>query len=203
MTMTALSLGELRFSAADKVSGTLSLDRLSVEPSSREILAFSVAGPGQRIKAFLAALSAGSKVSFEANDIALECWNRKWTPSGVVLERNAPMEDIGQLVAAEVGYACSRTKLPHGWVHVVGHAKDPRLLLCLNDEELWRVLSGPAFTTPVLRAWVPWIRSELERRLLLLPMFNFGCEVAKHLCDQEQLDDLVSNGVKSGSLVIQ
>ena len=41
-------------------------------------------------------------------------------------------------------------------------AKVPGLILALSEESLWQELRSDRYTTPILRAWVPWLLERLK-----------------------------------------
>jgi hypothetical protein len=80
-------------------------------------------------------------------------------------------------------------------------SKDSRLLAA-GMEALGQALLDDPFTTPVLPEWVPHIRSALEEDDLLSALLGEGCPSAYLTASSEDLDRLVSDGIKSGALKI-
>ena len=57
-----------------------------------------------------------------------------------------------------VTYTAAVTKLAPGVIHLVALAKIPGLMPNMSDDHLWAELTGPRYTTPLLRAWIPWLK---------------------------------------------
>ena len=76
------------------------------------------------------------------------------------------------------------------------YSSRPGLLLSDDDETLWQELSGTRFTTPLLRSWVPYIRTKLTEKGLLKPTVSFGFSPMLLELKSGQLDAIVSQGIK-------
>ena len=65
-----------------------------------------------------------------------------------------------------VTYNAAVAKLAPGAIHLVALAKIPGLMPNISDDHLWSELSGPRYTTPLLRSWIPWLKDghDQERR---------------------------------------
>ena len=60
-----------------------------------------------------------------------------------------------------VTYTAAVTKLAPGVIHLVALAKIPGLMPNMSDDHLWAELTGPRYTTPLLRTWIPWIKETM------------------------------------------
>jgi hypothetical protein len=60
-----------------------------------------------------------------------------------------------------VSYGAAVARLAPGVVHLVAVAKIPGLMPNLSEDHLWAELSGPRYTTPLLRSWIPWLKQAM------------------------------------------
>lgn len=110
-----------------------------------------------------------------------------------------------RLTNAGSGYKVFRHKLDASEWHYVIIAKDPELLPDATEPSLWKALTGPRFTTPLLRQWMPHVRAQLldQGLLTLLDCRGGGLEPGLLACNDEQLDGIVSSGIIHGNLKIE
>ncbi len=124
----------------------------------REILLLSVIGPETSVKALTAGLRSSGKdqkrIEYSAS-------------VGCVESR-----DLGR---CSDGYRVYRTKLDYDQWHLLFPAKRAGFMPVLTDEALWRHLQGEQFTTPLLREWISWLKTALQRRELLVRLDQSGC----------------------------
>jgi hypothetical protein len=73
-------------------------------------------------------------------------------------------------------------------------------LLVASKEAQRQALWADPFTTPVLPEWVPYLRTALEEACLLMELSGEGCWSAYLTASTEDLDRLVSFGIRSGVL---
>lgn len=101
------------------------------------------------------------------------------------------------------GYRIARHHLGLDAWHVVAVANDEKLLLSGDDATLWAALRSSRFTTPLLREWTPWLRTQLVRykRLHQIPGHNTDCWWLT--AETEDLDAIVSAGIKRREIVIE
>jgi hypothetical protein len=149
------------------------------------ILLLSVAGPETAVKALTAGLRS----------------------SGRDQERFGYAVRVGGLDEARLakcadGYRVYRTKLDYGQWHVLLVARRDGFLPVVTGETLWRHLHGDRFTTPLVREWVPWLSAEMTRRGIISPLTRFGCEAGLVVADGDTLDELVSDGLRTGHLAV-
>lgn len=78
----------------------------------------------------------------------------------------------------------------------------PGFMPVMNKAALWRRLISEQFTTPLLKAWLPWIEQELIRRELLVPLSCFNCACGLLSATNDDLDEVISDGLKGKELVI-
>jgi hypothetical protein len=180
--VTAPALGEFtiqtdqtRFSLKLATIGTMGV-------SGGEIAILSTVAPETSIKALRACLHRAAKTEFFAN-----C--RGFSPNNL-------------LAACSLGYRFYAAKLGPGTWHSLALAWLPGLICKLTDDSLWGEFQKRSFTTPLLREWVPWLRSELLRLGRLTPLHAFRCEGAVLNLTTEQLDELVSEGLRRKRITI-
>ncbi len=88
------------------------------------------------------------------------------------------MRSHWKLYRCSTPYRIYRHRMSYGMWHLLAVANHNGLLTESSDESLWRALQRDSITTPMLRSWVPYIKSELSRRNLLQPLRTFGCTAA-------------------------
>ena len=92
------------------------------------------------------------------------------------------------------------TKLAPGVIHLVALAKIPGLMPNMSDDHLWAELTGPRYTTPLLRAWIPRIKETMVSSGGIVVANGFRATVGVLKTEPEALDEIVSQGVKEGYL---
>ena len=101
-----------------------------------------------------------------------------------------------------VGYTAAVAKLASGVIHLVALAKIPGLMPNMSDDHLWSELSGPRYTTPLLRPWTAWLKDEMARIGGIIVAKGYGAEVGVLGTGPDELDDLVSRGVRDRHLAM-
>jgi hypothetical protein len=99
-----------------------------------------------------------------------------------------------------VSYGAAVAKLAPGVIHLVAIARVSGIMPCLSDQHLWAELTGPRYTTPLLRPWTGWLkRAMIEAgQIVMAEAHNAATGILR--TSQEELDELVSSGVRSGFL---
>jgi hypothetical protein len=142
----------------------------------------SCVGSGVAIRALAAGLRLGGSVEFLASGITYNC------------------------IRAADKYRFRYAKLGLDTWHLLAIADDPRLLLELTDASLWQLISSDEFTTPVMRHWVPWIRTAMSEgirgALRELPHVH-NCRPYRCYAGDSSLDSIVRYGVQHGHLKFQ
>ena len=80
--------------------------------------------------------------------------------------------------------------------HMLAVANEAGLLTESSDESVWRALQGGEITTPMLRSWVPYIKQRLIAEGLLTPLRCYGCDAAIISATVDQVDEIVSRGIR-------
>ncbi|MGA2253033.1 MAG: hypothetical protein ABSG53_00090 [Thermoguttaceae bacterium] len=99
-----------------------------------------------------------------------------------------------------VSYAAAVAKLATGTVHLVALAKIPGLMPNLSDDHLWAELSGPRYSTPLLRPWTGWLKRAMVESGGIIMTEGYAANAGVLATKQEELDELVSSGVRAGYL---
>lgn len=99
------------------------------------------------------------------------------------------------------GYVSRTALLGYGTNHMVLVTKRDGFIPCVSPEALWQEVSSPRHTTPVLRAWSPWLYQKLkDLRRVLRDTDCFGCKPGLLDLDDATLDRVVSGGLKTGEI---
>lgn len=99
-----------------------------------------------------------------------------------------------------VAYRAGLARLAPGVIHLVALAKIPGMMPNVSDDHLWAELTGPRYTTPMLRSWIPWLKEAMTRSGGLVLANGFACTVGVLKVEPDELDALVMLGVKEGNL---
>ena len=99
-----------------------------------------------------------------------------------------------------VTYTAAVAKLAPGVIHLVALAKIPGLMPNMSDDHLWAELSGPRYTTPLLRSWIPWLKEAMAQGGGIVVADGFASTVGVLKTEPDELDALVTSGVKEGHL---
>lgn len=178
----------------DGVSG-VPFDRIALEPSNNlRLLLLSIVADGMRVKAVRALLHTNTRQT----SIDINC-DEKFTRTG--FDHGASVNGYGIQIASE-GYETTILRMPFGECHAIFRAREPDFMAVLDDEALWNLFREDRHTTPILREWVPWIREELARRQLLIHCWCHRATSAILSATVDQLDDVVSKGVREGHIRI-
>jgi hypothetical protein len=169
--------------ASDHSTFTLRCDSLAWidVPNKRDplLLALSAAGSLSAVKAVRATLCQSSlKAAFTA--------------------RRDDYRSLG--LARHPNYKTSISTLAPGVAHLVAHATIPGFLADDSDAGLWRELTGTRYTTPLLESWLPWLRTRLDEEQLLVPSRGHNNNAVILAADTENLDEIVTEGVRGRAL---
>jgi len=150
-----------------------------------EILLLSVAGPETSVKALTAGLSSSGKDQRR-------------------IDYTAHVGEVRRtgLTRCLEGYRVYRTRFDYGLWHVLCLARRDGFLPVLTEEAVWQLLQGSPFTTPLLREWVPWLYREMKKQEAIVELTQSGCYAGRVLADNDTLDSLVTEGLRTGKLAI-
>jgi hypothetical protein len=99
-----------------------------------------------------------------------------------------------------VSYGAAVAKLAPGVIHLVALAKIPGLMPNLSDDHLWAELSGPRYSTPLLRPWIGWLKRAMIESGGIVLAEGHNASAGVLATKPEELDELVSSGVRAGWL---
>ena len=99
-----------------------------------------------------------------------------------------------------VSYGAAIVKLAPGVIQLVAVARIPGLMPNMSDDHLWAELSGPSYTTPLLRSWIPWLKETMTKSTGIVVANGFQATVGVLKTEPDELDALVASGVKEGHL---
>jgi hypothetical protein len=151
-----------------------------------QALVVSAAGPESAVKALIAVLRSDAKVQLEA-EMPEACGGDRY---------------FYRLKRWADGYTVYRAKLAANVWHVLAVAKREGLILSLSEESLWQALRSDKYTTPILREWTPWLMQELLSRGYVARLRMAGCQVGLLVVGDEGLDELVTEGIRTGALAM-
>jgi hypothetical protein len=148
------------------------------------LLLLSATGPDTAIKSVRATLyqpDVDAEFLLESSTTTERIVKAKFTPNGI-----------------PVSYKAAVARLAPGIIHLVGVAKIPGLMPTMSDDHLWAELTGPRYTTPLLRAWIPWLKQTMTQGGGIVLANGFASSVGVLKTEPEELDALVTLGVKEG-----
>ena len=118
-------------------------------------------------------------------------------------------DTIERMLKARIGldgklvtYTAAVTKLASGVIHLVALAKIPGLMPNMSDDHLWTELSGPRYTTPLLRSWIPWLKQAMTKDGGIVVGEGMASTIGVLNTEPDDLDALVMQGVKEGHLCL-
>jgi len=140
----------------------------------------SLVGAGRTIRQISAAMDSPVRLAIFRSDGSFYCVEtRKRTTYRVWRERLGPK--LWQLLVV---------------------ADDPSFLTCNSDEALWQALCSDQYTTPILRAWIPWIREQLVGCCRMTELPGKNCSTAVLHAESSDLDRIVSVGLNLNKISI-
>ena len=143
----------------------------------------------QDVKAIRAALAAGLTSPMQLRDVRLIKDEESVVPSNVW-----PLPQ---------GYRIDTHRLGCGSIHALFIGRQQGFLRNDSDDALWEELKHERFTTPLLRAWLPYIRRELEIKNVLSRCYTLDCTCCVLNATSTDLDSIVESGLKNGLISIQ
>lgn len=99
-----------------------------------------------------------------------------------------------------VSYNAAIARLASGVIHLVALARLPGLMPNMSGDHLWTELSGPRYTTPLLRSWIPWLKQAMTEGDGIVVAEGLASQVGVLNTEPGDLDALVMQGVKEGHL---
>lgn len=157
-----------------------------------ELLLVSVIAETHNIKRMRAIFCGGAKATVTAGGIKVK------QPSQQDWYAHSP----GKLSLSGDGYQCHTHKLGYGLAHALFLSRTDGFMKVVSPESLWQEVSGPRFTTPIIREWMPYVERQLRDQELLEEAHCFGCSCGVLSAVTHHLDEIVCEGIKSGEILI-
>lgn len=121
---------------------------------------------------------------------------------GVSLEGLSQYNYALHMMLHEDKYQIKKHHLGYDVWHVVALAKDPKLMLAATPGAVWTAVSSERFTTPVLESWSPQLLTRMKKDRLLSELDTYNCQASILELDDYDLDQIVTDMVGRGRLVI-
>ncbi len=113
------------------------------------------------------------------------------------------VKGIGHTSKAEDGYHVTCVRLPkYSTAHIVFVTKSPKLLIGDQVSSLWNYIKSSDITTPVLESWAPYIHDRLTDSGKIRHTNSFGVEASYVNFKTDDVDKIVSEGLKARKLRI-
>jgi len=179
--------GRLEWSDAKSIHIQARFDKVAVQQN--RLMLISLVAYSQDVKAIRAGLAAGLNVPMRLREITLTKDDESIAPNDVWPSGH--------------GYRVDAHRLGFGMLHAIFTCRQPGFLLDDGDDALWQELKQERFTTPLLRAWLPYIRGELVIRNLLDCCDTLDCTCCILTALSADLDSIVESGLKNGLIHIE
>jgi len=190
IAMAPEQLGRCGF-VREKWHWSLTLDALALERYGadtenpyawQQIRILSAVGPATAVKAVSALVQ--SKI-----------------PVSVYVEVPPQFERRNFTFAMPVNVWRQRLAFDHWQILVM--SADADLIPAYSQRGLWQRLNSSAFTTPLLRDWMPWLGKRLLEQGKLKRLSCFRCDAAVLRADTGDIDKAVSYGIRTGALKLE
>lgn len=183
--------GKIKFEGKDIAPQPALYDKLAIGPNG-ELFFVSLVAEANFVKAIRAILGGGARAGITATGGPVKIPN---SPHSVAA-------DPPKVVKVEEGYECHTHKLEHGLIHACFVARTPGFMLNVNDAALRQEIADIRFTTPYLPEWITYIREQMTKGGILAMCSCFNCECGVINATVDQMDFVVSNGLKTRKLII-
>lgn len=167
---------------------TLVCNAFAYDPlgETNEIQMLSVAGANAQIKAVAACLHRKAAFSM----ISETC--KGFGPHIKIREASHSFDVNVSVLNAEFNIA-----------QLLAVVRRPGILPDTSANSTWQALSKLEFTTPRLDSWKSWIVEEMRKRNKIRLLRNFNASVGLLEAKNDDLDEIVSDGVKTGALMFK
>jgi hypothetical protein len=162
-------------------------DKVAVHQN--RLMFISLVAFSQDVKAIRAGLAAGLSSPMRLGNVTLTNGDESIVPNDVWPSLH--------------GYRVDAHRLGLGSLHALFTCRQPGFLLNDSDDALWQELKQERFTTPLLRAWLPYVRGELGIRNLLHRCHTLDCSCCILTAQSADLDSIVESGLKNGLITIE
>ena len=149
-----------------------------------KLMLISLVAFSQDIKAIRAGLGAGLNSPMRLRNVTLTQGDESFEPDHVW--------------PSPSGYRIDSHRLGFGSFHALFTCRQQGFLANDSDDALWQELKQERFTTPLLRGWLQYVRTELELSGLLERCYTFDCTCSVITATSADLDQIVEAGLKNG-----
>lgn len=163
-------------------------DRLATDQAGT-LLFISVVADAGIIKGIRGVLNTGNTTA-------------EMTARDVDMRRGLDVRPAGKMKRMAGGYYDDCFRLAYNHVHAFFWTKWSLFMPSIADDHLWAKLKSVDYTTPLLREWLPYVRDRLVADGKLVDAFNYRCGCGGLNCTTEDLDLIVTEGLKSRTLLI-
>lgn len=189
--MSEKRYGHMEITGKDIAVASTPIDRLALSGRG-ELLLVSVIAATQTIKQIAAILRSGTRVKIACGGARVK------QPSQTHMYAQQP----GNIFASADGYLVYTHRMDFGQAHALMITKAPGFMRIVTDETIWQELTDNRFSTPVLREWVPYISRQMRERDILEEAHCFNCNCGYMSATTTSLDEIVSEGIRTGSIYI-
>ena len=183
--------GGISFDGKDIAIPEVPFDKIAVDGRG-QLLLLSICTDQIRIKAIRAILCGGAKAMANAGGVKVN------QPGVEAWRAHSP----GRLCLTADGYSVFTHKLGYGMAQALFITRMPGFMKVVTPESLWQELNTSRFTTPILRAWIPYIEKTLRDEERLEDAYVFNCACGVLTASTKSLDEIISDGLKSGAILI-
>lgn len=190
------ALGTLTFEHSDNVVPDCECDRLAYSNGTMVVASF-VSTPTQ-IKAIRAILhSKKGKVAIRTSGMTFQYPSRS-------KDNTYNRYGDSMLNKDDAGYNLWVYKMDYGKIHATIISKSRNLLMYSSPESVWgRLVDSEFYETPMIRAWMPYITTKLVELKYLRECRCYRCNCAVlDIQKREHLDEIITDGLKSGKIEI-
>lgn len=99
-----------------------------------------------------------------------------------------------------IGFNAKIARMDRGAYHLVAVTKMGGIITDVSAARIWETLTGPEYSTPLVREWVPAIMEYMKNRRILEVSEGYRGSVGILELDSDSLDEIVSGLVQNGTL---
>lgn len=182
--------GTIQFSG-NEFCPNVAFDRIAIRGRDK-LLFVSVIADQMQIKQIRAIMTTGIKCTIVAGGVKVAPRNEDYWNTFVP----------GRISADSDGYHIYQHKLGYNMVHAMFVTKSKGFMKTATEESLWQELKGPAYTTPVLREWVPYLTERLQADGKLEDLNCYNCSCGLLSATSKDLDETISEGLRQRMIEI-
>lgn len=184
--------------AGEHMSISFVVDRMAVKKDSSitcKLMMASFVAYGHQLKALRAYLNTNRKGGlYLRSSTQFKATNLEYA--------SIKIYNFDQVQKSSEGYIAYAHRMKYARYHGLVHTREDGFMLNASDDAIWEQLKSGRFTTPVLRDWVPYIKSCMISQGVLTPLWCFQCRCALMTATTKHLDTYVSEGLANGLIHI-